>query len=328
MKKPLLIGIAAVLIGAFVAIQIMNRQSSDENWPEGQKITFLVPSEAGGSMDILVRQLIGYWEKELGTEIVVDNRPGASTLVGAELFLKAPDDGSTVFAGIQILLSSGAVLQNANFTMNDFDALNYQQFDPVSVTVPADSPYKTFEDLVADIKARPGQVKCGLIFGSAPYLAGKIISERLGLNYAEVMYDGGTGYRTALLGHHIDFLLSNANGDRALGDNARVLAISGNKRLPFYPDTPTFNEILKIDDFPAIGSGRLIMVHPSLRQKYPKRYEKLLSTYKKAFESPEYAAHRKQIGEDVISGFYGPDESNKMNREVHELLVKYKDSIQ
>ena len=329
MKKPALIAVVVLLVGIFAFVQISNKRGGGgADWPKGVKLTCIVPWKAGGSADTMARQLFKYWEPELGTNIIVDNREGAATLVGTELFLKQPDDGAYMYIGTQMYMSAGVVLQGAKFSMDDFEVINFQQFDPITIAVHEESPYKTFQDLVDDIKARPGEVKCGLIYGGAPHLGAVVLKEKLGLDYKDVTYDSGNGYRTALLGQHVDFIVSNANGDRAIKGKARVLAVADDKRSPVWPDAPTFNEVLGITDFPMLGSARFVAVRSGVRQKHPERFQKLVDTYKKAFENPEYVKFRESVGEDDVSSYRGPEASNRMNKELHALLEQYKSRIE
>lgn len=303
-------------------------EKAGADWPKG-KVTLLVPFSAGGSVDSMARSLAKYWEKELNVPVIIENRDGASGQVGATVFQKMPADGNTVFLGTQMYLSANIVLQNANFKIDDFDVINIQQIDPVTIAVLEDSPYQTLDDLIQDIKKNPGKVKWGTIYGGPLQLAGEILNDKLGLQVKTVSYDSGSAMRTALLGKHVDFIFGNANGDQAIKGKARVLAVAAGQRHPIWPDSPTFNEALKKynETLPDIGSSRFIAVHKSLKDKYPDRYQKLADTYKKAYESPEYQAFRKQTGEDTVSGYYGPARSQKMNLAIHELMVLYKDKL-
>jgi tripartite-type tricarboxylate transporter receptor subunit TctC len=323
MRKSFIACIAALLAGLVV---FASPAQSADNWPKGKKLNCIVPFAAGGSADTMARQLIKYWEPLLDTNIIISNRDGASTLLGTELFLNQPKDGSYMLIGTQMYMSAGVVLQGAKFSMNDFAVINFQQFDPATIAVLEDSPYKTYQDLIDDIKARPGQVKVGILAGGAPHLAAVVLKEKLGLDYREVNYDSGNGYRTALLGKHVDFVMSNANGDRALKGKARILAVADDQRNKIWPDAPTFVE-LGLTDFPKLGSARFIAMHKQFKEKYPERFKKLVETYKQAFESPEYVKLRETNGEDSVSTYRGPEASDKMNHELHSLLEQYKDRI-
>lgn len=305
------------------------KNATPSDWPKGEKITMIIPFNAGGSADTMMRQINKYWEQELGSNIIIENREGAAGMVGATTFLKKPADGLTVFAGTQLYLSANIVLQNAQFKLDDFDIINFQQFDPITICVREDSPYKTFDDLVAAMKEKHGQLKWGTIYGGPLHLAGELLKDKLGVDFTTVNYDSGNGYRTALLGGHVDFVISNANGDRAIKGKARVLAVADTEKSPIWPDAPTLNEVLEKYgvDFPPLGSVRFIAVSSALKKNYPERYQRLVNTYKKAFESPEYQELLKNNGEIYVSHYYGPEESNKMNHDLHALVEKYKDRL-
>ncbi|MDR1709086.1 MAG: tripartite tricarboxylate transporter substrate binding protein [Candidatus Accumulibacter sp.] len=324
MRKSFIACTAALLAG-LVAFTAPARAADD--WPKGKKLTCIVPFAAGGSADTMARQLFKYWEPLLDANIIVSNRDGATGLLGTELFLKQPKDGTHMLIGTQMYMSAGVVLQDAKFSMDDFAVINFQQFDPSAITVLEDSKYKTFQDLVDDIKARPGQVKVGIMAGGAPHLAAVVLKEKLGLDYRVVNYDSGNGYRTALLGKHVDFVMSNANGDRALKGKARILAVADDQRNKIWPDSPTFNEVLGIKDFPKLGSARFIALHKEFKEKYPERFKKMVETYRQAFENPEYVKLRETSGEDSVSSYRGPEESDRMNHELHDLLERYKDRM-
>ena len=323
MKKSSIIVMALVMALSLFSLPV---QAAD-SWPKGLKLTCLVPSAAGGSVDIMARQLVKYWEPILGATMVVTNRDGAANLLGTEIFLKMPKDGSVIFIGTQLYQSAGIVLKGAKYSIDDFAVINFQQFDPMTVAVLEDSKYKTIEDLIADAKARPGEVKCGVMHGGAPHLGAVVMQEKFGVRFREVSYDSGNAYRTALLGKHVDFVVSNANGDRAIKGKARVLAVADDTRSQVWPDAPTFNEVLKSKDFPRLGSARYVAMHKEFKAKYPERFQTLVDTYKKAFDDPEYVKFRETSGESAVSAYRGPEASDKMNKALHELLVQYKSRI-
>jgi tripartite-type tricarboxylate transporter receptor subunit TctC len=323
-RSALIAAIAVALIGFSLFVRPVG---AADDWPKGKRITCLVPFAAGGSVDIMARQLLKYWEPILGATMIVSNRDGATGLLGTEIFLKQPMDGSYIYVGTQMYISAGIVLQGAKYSMDDFAVINFQQFDPMTVAVLEDSKYKTIQDLVADAKAHPGEIKVGVMYGGAPHLGAVIMQERFGVKFKEVTYDNGNAYRTALLGKHVDFIVSNANGDRAIKGKARVLAIADDKRSSVWPDAPTFNEILNITDFPRLGSARYVATHREFKEKFPERFEKLVETYKQAFDDPEYVKFRETSGEADVSAYRGPEESDRLNMELHNLLVQYKSRI-
>ncbi|MFZ7101102.1 MAG: tripartite tricarboxylate transporter substrate binding protein [Peptococcaceae bacterium] len=303
---------------------------SEENddWPK-EKITVIIPYAAGGTADTLARGLIPYWEKELGVPMVIENRQGASTQVGATLFSKLPPDGNSIIISAQNYLSVNEIINNADYKVSDFAMINIQQYDPVSVTVLEDSTYKTFDDLVKAIKENPGELKWGTLYGGPLHIAGEILKDELGLDFKTVFYDGGNDMRTALLGRHVDFIIGQANGDLALKGKARVLAINSKKRMPIWPDSPTFLEVLEKYnvEMPNLGVSRFIAVHAKLKETYPERFQKLVETYQKAFNNSEYQGYLEKSGEITVTEFNTPEESEKINQEIHDTVLKYKDKI-
>lgn len=327
------LAIITIVLTMFVGLLVAGcggaqQGTKKENWPKG-KITVVVPFKAGGSADTMARSLTKYWEKELGAPMIIDNIDGASGQIGATMFQKKPADGNTIFIGTQLYLSANIVLQKAEFKMEDFDILNFQEFDPVTVCVLEDSPYKTLDDLIKAIKDNPNTIKWGTIYGGPLQLAGALLLDDFDLKVKTIYYDSGSAMRTALLGNHIDFMIGNANGDQAVKGKARVLAVADTKRSEIWPEAPTFSEALKAHGktFPRIGSSRFIAVKKSVKEKYPDRYDKLIATYKKALDNPEYKAFRTQSGSASVTHYYGPEESTKMNNEIHNLLIKYKDKL-
>lgn len=326
-----------ILVGAILMLILAGCGSNDisqpgsntKEWPT-DKITAIIPFKAGGSADNMARGLIKYWEKEIGVPIIIENREGAATQVGCTMFSKMPADGNTILIGTQLYLSANEVLKDADYSIEDFDILNFQQVDPITITVHKDSPYHTLEDLIEDIKARPGELTWGTIYGGGMHLGGEILKDKIGLDFKTVNYDGGNAFRTALLGKQVDFVIGQANGDLAIKDNCRVLAVASKKRMDIWPDSPTFDEALApygIKNFPVLGSARYIAVHSKLKGEHPERYQKLLDTYKKAFDNPEYQEYLKTSGEAAVTDWYGPEESNNMNMEMHKLVTDYKDIL-
>ena len=325
-KKALLPAIAlAALALVFLLSPIPNWGGQD--WPRGATLTCIVPWQAGGSADSMARQLIRYWEPILGARIIVDNREGKAALTGTKLFLSQPADGNCLFVGTQMYLSAGTALQDGGYDIADFDVINFQQFDPITIVVRKDSPFLDFEQLAEELGKRPGELKCGMVPGGASHIAAELIRERLGLEWRNVVYDSGNTYRLALLSGRVDFAFSNANGDRTIKDQARVLAVADDRRSAIWPEAPTFNEALGVNDFPPLGSARFIAVHANVRKNWPERFEKLVDTYRRSFEHPEYLRFRQMTNESEVSSYIGPEKSNRLNRELHDLLVRYRDKL-
>lgn len=305
--------------------------SVTENWPHDE-VTFIVPFDAGGSVDTMARGLAPYLEDELGTSITVENHPGASAQLGSTQFINSPDDGSVFFVGTQLYLSANIELQNADFNIEDFSMANYEQYDPVTITVHNNSPYETIDDLMADIEDNPGEISYSTISGGSLHLTGVLMEDLLDIDVNPVFYDGGGDIRNALLGEHVDFMIGNANGDQAIAENTRVLAVASDDEevLSMYPDVVSFNEAFSAydEEIPYVGSARFIAAHTSFKEENPELFQQFVDAYEAMFNSEEYQAHLAEQSADVVSSFMGPEESDELNLELHDLVIEYGPDLQ
>ena len=337
MKKIRLTSLFALVLSFVLVLAACSSKDSSEGkdvsegdvkWPH-KSTTLILPFDAGGSLDSMMRVLAKELEKELDTKIKIDNRPGAATQVGTTAFVKGKDDGSVLFGGTQLYLSASILLQDADYDIDDLAMVNIEQFDPITITVHKDSPYETFEDLIEDAIANPGKLSYSTVHGGPLHLTGVLLEEKLDTSFKEVFYDGGGEMRNALLGEHVDFMIGNALGDKAIADNARVLAIASEVPIELWPDATPINEVLsKYDaEVPLVGSVRYLATHASFKEENPELFELLTKAYEKVFKSEEYQDYLKENNAEEFSAFRGPEESDKLNLELHNLLDEYKDNL-
>lgn len=297
-------------------------------WPT-DNIRMVLPFGAGGSIDRYARGIAQHWEEHLdGQAVIVDNRPGASGLLGARTFLGAEPDGHTLFVGLQPTLSMNIVVQGADFDLDEFVFVNIEQRDFASITVRADSPYETIEDLVEDIRARPGEVSLSMAPGAGTHLFGLAFVDSLELEPNIVLFDGGGGeQRTDLLGGHSDAAVSSAYGDMTLGDQVRVLAVSSEDTFSGWPDAAPINQAFPEANLPAIGDNRFIAVHRSFVENHPEKFDRIVESYREVFESEKYQEYTRELGSDIISGYLGPDESMEVIRQLHDVVLQFEDVL-
>lgn len=290
-----------------------------------KNMTVIVPFKAGAALDNGCRLFCQYWEKYSGIHFVVENYPGANGQVGVSQFLASPDDGSYLLWAPQPFLSSNIAVQGAEFKLEDLTLLNYHEIDPACLAVAADSQYKTFEDLEAAVKANPGQIKLGVSAGGGAAIMCALMIEQQGWDVKQIVYDGGTELRTALLGGHIDAEVSLTEGCIQNGDN--VLLICASERNAILPDTPTVSEKLGADFPTSLGTYRYVAVHTSLYEAHPEYYDFLLKTMEATYNDPDYqqALVENQTA-DFIS-FVGPETATRMQYEFDGLVQEYKDVI-
>lgn len=231
----------AVTGGLPVAVQA---QADYPNRP----ITLVVPYPAGGANDAVGRLIGQKLSEALGQSVVVDNKPGAGTTIGAALVARATPDGYTILLGS---LASHAVsphlLAKVGYDpLQDFSPIGLIGLAPTVATVAKDSPYSSLKSLVDTAKAKPGDVMYGSAGnGSPPHLAGELFEQAAGVKMTHVPYKGGNAHTMDLIGGRLAVIFDTTTGAMPLikGDKVKALAVASVNRLPELPGVPTFAEL-------------------------------------------------------------------------------------
>jgi len=215
-------------------------------WNPGRPLTIVVPFPPGGSTDVTARLVAERMVPLLGQNVVIDNRPGGQTVIGAEAVARAAPDGHTM------LMSSGTTLtinpligRNLPYRAEDFAPVLHVATLPFCIAVKPGIP-DTLEGFVAHVRANPGRVTWGHNGrGSFNHIAGALIADRLGLDWQDVGYRGDAHQMTDLLAGTLDSVLVGGATGLALArtGRAKIIGWTGETRLPNLPDQPVFNEI-------------------------------------------------------------------------------------
>jgi tripartite-type tricarboxylate transporter receptor subunit TctC len=231
-------------------VMFSNRAFADVAWPE-RNITMIVPFPAGGQADLAARPVAHALENILGKSVIVDNRAGgAGGSIGNAAAARAEPDGYTLL----MTLSSLAVLPEADRLFDRPAAYEVSQFapvarvlaDPTLLAVPASAPWKTLQDFVDDARKRPGQIPYG---SSGPYgtlhIAMEMFAASAGIKLLHIPFRGAGPALNALLSGTVQALASAPGTLKQQVDDGkmRVLANWGAKRIPSFPDLPTFREL-------------------------------------------------------------------------------------
>ncbi len=219
-------------------------ESVDASYPT-KPITMIVPYGAGGTTDISGRQLAVQLEKHLGKSITVINQGGASGSIGARTVLDAKSDGYTVLFTAESL-GTQRVMGLSEMSYDDFTPIMVAVNDPKVIVVGKYSKYETLQDLVDDIKNRPGKVKMSYTGPGGSGHVQAMIYGKFGMEMALTAYPGGADCILAVLGDQVDFTNSNystVTGYLESGD-LKLLGISALDRLEAHHDVPTLGEIL------------------------------------------------------------------------------------
>lgn len=218
--------------------------------PYPQKpISLVVPYGAGGTADLAARQLAVQLKKHLKVPVTVVNQGGASGSIGAKYVLDARPDGYTLLFAADSL-GTQRVMGISAISYHDFTPISPMVNDPKVIVVGRHSPYASIEDLLNDIKARPGKVKMSYTGPGGSGHVQSLILKHFGYEAANIAYAGGADAIVAVLGDQVDFTNANystVTGYLASGD-LKLLAVSSTRRLPDQPDVPALSEKIEGSD--------------------------------------------------------------------------------
>lgn len=222
-------------------------------YPE-RPVKLIVPWAAGGDTDVIYRTFAPLMEKYLGGTIVVANVGGASGTKGANEAKNSPADGYTIFA-IHDSIHSTYFTGVAEVKYSDFEPLCLVSSTPSIVTASPKTPWSDMKALLADAKARPGQITVGATLGSTSHFFPAMVEKAAGIKFKYVSYEGTAPRMNALLGGHIDLAESNlTQKGKADAGQLKFLAIASAERHPEIPAVPTLKE-LGIDVEYAVNRG-------------------------------------------------------------------------
>lgn len=218
---------------------------------EDGPITLLVGYSAGGSADYAARIFAPELTSRLGRSVVVENATGASGMIALQKLINGKDDGSTLYYGgfdtVAVPLINKAVDVDWK---TDTLPVGRTALTSMAIAVPANSPFATFEDLIAAAKAEPESVIYGTPgIGSAQHFVGEMISDRSGASFIHAPYRGGTQVSNDLLAGLLDsaILTTSTALPFLKAGNIRVLAVTSEERAAALPDVRTLDEIEGFD---------------------------------------------------------------------------------
>jgi tripartite-type tricarboxylate transporter receptor subunit TctC len=211
-------------------------------------ITLVNPYAAGGPADLLARTVAQSMSDALGQTVIVDNKPGAGTAIGARLVAKAAPDGYTLFiGGSPSHVIAPALVKDAGFDgIKDFAPVAMVASFPNVLVVPADRPWKSLKEMVEAAKAADGKMTFGSVgVGSLPQFLGLLLQQRTGVKLTHVPYGGAAPAVVDLLAGNIDMAFLNLGPVLAhvKSGKLRAFAVADDKRAAQLPDLPTTGEV-------------------------------------------------------------------------------------
>ncbi|MBO9353867.1 tripartite tricarboxylate transporter substrate binding protein [Bordetella petrii] len=230
-------------------------------WPD-QPVNFVVPSAAGGSPDVLSRLVTNQLAQELGTPVVVENRPGAAGNIGIIQIKRAAADGYTIgYGNINTLAVNRTLFKNLPYDVDADLAPVAHLFNLYNVLiVPADSPDKSVQDLITRARGNPGKLSYGASgVGTSGHMGAELFKNMAKIDVTFIPYNGGPAALQDLMGGRLDFIFINSSEAAPLIQSGRVraLGVSSMKRLALLPDVPTLDE-LGLKGYETISWGGVV----------------------------------------------------------------------
>jgi len=267
---------------------------ADTPWP-ARPITFVVPGAAGGSTDTPTRFMAQKLGARLGQSIVVDNKPGAGGMLGAGFVARAKPNGYTVLVGnTGCNAINYTAYRTTGYQPGDFIALTDMISFANVLVVPASSPIKSLDELIATARKEPGKLSFSSAgVGQTTHLMGELFRERTGANVVHVPYKGSAPATMAIVSGETQFMFDNLTSSLAhiKDGKLRALAVTGATREPELPDVPTMTE-LGMKDFDKVGwMGFFVPAHTP-----PDIVKKLTDNLIAVLRDPAVAQRYRELG--------------------------------
>lgn len=235
----------AVTGASLVVVLVAMAAHAAETFPS-RPIRLISPFAAGGGNDMISRAVAQALTRNLGHSVVVDNRPGANTIIGMELVAKSPPDGYTlIMTGSTVAINATLHANLPYDSLRDFAAVTQIAATPLIVAVHPSLPVASVRELIALAKARPGELNfpsAGV--GNVSHLAGELFNVMAGVRLVHVPYKGSAPATADLLAGRVSVVFNSAFAMLPFVKSGRLraLAVSGRARSALLPAVPTVNE--------------------------------------------------------------------------------------
>lgn len=234
------------LCAALLAVaSAVTTQAHAQNYPSKQ-VRIVVPLAPGGNLDIVARAVAAPMGETFGHQVIVENRPGASSLVGTQFVAKAPADGYTLLAIANTFATVPSLMKNPGYdALKDFTGVSLTCLVPMVLVVTPSLPARSVKDLIALGRAQPGQLAYGTSgAGSTGHIAAELLGQQSGIKMLHVPYKGNAATIVDVIAGNVQIMFDQVSTSKAYVDSGRLraLGVTSLKRSPLFPEVPTIDE--------------------------------------------------------------------------------------
>lgn len=236
--------LALIALAAACATLGTSSAQAQGDYP-AKPLRFIVPYPAGGGTDTIARLIGTQLTQRWGQPVVVENKPGASGILGNDIVAKAPGDGYTVLMGITAVVQIPALYKKVPYKLADLAPVSQIAKSADLLMVPRSSGVTTLAQFVDKAKAAPGTMNYGT-YGNATssHMNGERFKQQAGIDLTHIPYQGSGPEMAALLGGQLTlaFVDATAAYPHIKSDKLNILAVTGSQRFPSLPNVPTMTE--------------------------------------------------------------------------------------
>jgi tripartite-type tricarboxylate transporter receptor subunit TctC len=289
-RQTLLAGACAALVSC-----VVSGAASAQAYPE-RVVKLVVPYAPGGAVDLVGRAVAQKLSESMGQTVVVENRPGAGGMIGAEAVARAAPDGYTVLVvDPSVVINPSLQSTKATYALKDLQTVSMLTASPLVLTVNAALPVTDLVSLTTYAKANPGKVNIASAgIGTTPHMAAELLKARTGLGLSHVPYKGSGPAMADLIAGHVQLAFSSIAAANTYVKDGRIRAVasSSTQRPPSFASLPTLAEA-GVKDFDVLFWTGLFVPKGTPTAVV----DKLNAEVKKMMASPEFVASLEKSGE-------------------------------
>jgi tripartite-type tricarboxylate transporter receptor subunit TctC len=245
MRRQTFLRTSLAVIGLASVLAHTTASAQAQAYPN-RSVKIVVPFAAGGPADVYARFIAQRLTEALGQSYIVDNKPGAGSVIGTDVAAKSPADGYTLLLMSNTHTVNETLIPNKPFNlMRDFVAVAPINYSDLVLVANPKVPANNLKEFIAYAKANPGKLNYASSGPGTPYhMAGELFKSMAAIDMVHVPYKGSSGARTDVIGGQVDIMFDAVTtmAEQARAGKVKALATSGQRRSDVLPEAPTLNE--------------------------------------------------------------------------------------